>query len=64
MPLKAGGCRDVQYRVYRDGGRYCPGIGEADGAPLNTLKPPERTKLDCSSLEVLLRYVLVEVVAA
>ena len=64
VPMKVGGYREVQYRVYRDGGKHFQEIREADGAPVHTLELPEGMKLDRSSYEVLLRYVLIDVVAA
>lgn len=56
--------QEVQYRVYRDGQRLFQEIREPDGAPIHTLELPEGMKLERSSYEVLLRYVLLDVVAA
>jgi hypothetical protein len=64
VPMKVGDYREVEYRVYRDGSKHFQEIREADGAPLHTLELPEGMKLDRSSYEVLLRYVLIDVVAA
>jgi len=64
VPMKVGGFRNVQYRIYRDGGRHFQEICEPDGAPIHTLELPQGMKLDRGSYEVLLRYVLVDVVAA
>ncbi len=64
VPLKVGGHREVRYRVYRDGNRHYQEICETTGAPVHTLELPEGMKLDRSSYEVLLRYVLIDVVAA
>ena len=64
VPMKVGGYREVRYRVYRDGSKHYQEICEASGAPVHTLELPEGMKLDRSSYEVLLRYVLVDVVAA
>lgn len=64
VPMKVGGHREVQYRVYRDGDRHYQEIRETSGAPVHTLELPEGMKLDRSSYEVLLRYVLIDVVAA
>jgi hypothetical protein len=55
---------DVKYRVVRQGDLVYQEICEADGSPIHTLKIPEGVRLDRSSLEVLLRYVLLDVVAA
>ena len=62
--LTVGEHRDVKYRVYRDGERHFQEIREVDGAPIHTLELPDGMKLDKSSYEVLLRYVLLDVVAA
>ena len=62
--LKFGNHRDVKYRVYRDGESHYQEIQEPDGRPIHTLELPEGMRLDSSSYEVLLRYVLLDVVAA
>lgn len=64
VPMKFGFQRDVKYRVYRDGKRHFQEICESDGSPIHTLELPDGMKLDLGSYEVLLRYVLVDVVAA
>jgi len=64
VPMKFGGFRAVQYRVYRDGSRRFQEIRENDGSPIHTLELPDGMRLDRGSYEVLLRYVLVDVVAA
>ncbi|KPK56576.1 MAG: hypothetical protein AMS22_00750 [Thiotrichales bacterium SG8_50] len=64
VPMKVGGYREVQYRVYRDGNRHYQEICDTTGSPVHTLELPEGMKLDRSSYEVLLRYVLIDVVAA
>lgn len=56
--------RTVKYRVYREDGKHFQEIQEPSGAPIHTLELPEGMKLDQSSYEVLLRYVLLDVVAA
>ncbi len=56
--------RDVEYRVFRDGERIFQEIRDLDGSPIHTLELPDGMKLDQSSYEVLLRYVLLDVVAA
>jgi hypothetical protein len=63
VPMKAG-FREVQYRVYRDGDKAYQEIRDTEGAPIHTLELPDGMKLDRGSYEVLLRYVLVDVVAA
>lgn len=62
--LKFDEQRDVKYRVYRDDGTTFQEICDADNTPIHTLKIPEGMKLDRSSYEVLLRYVLLDLVAA
>ena len=62
--LKFDQARDVKYRVYRDRGTLFQEIRESDGTPIHTLEIPDGMKLDRSSYEVLLRYVLLDVVAA
>ncbi|MDX1516551.1 MAG: hypothetical protein R3288_06910 [Woeseiaceae bacterium] len=62
--LTFGRHRDVKYRVYRDGGQHFQEIRDLDGTPIHTLELPDGMKLDKSSYEVLLRYVLLDVVAA
>ena len=64
VPMKFGFQHDVRYRVYRDGNRHFQEICESDGSPIHTLELPDGMKLDRGSYEVLLRYVLVDVVAA
>lgn len=56
--------RDLKYRVYRDGARHFQEICNPDNSPIHTLELPEGMKLDRSSYEVLLRYVLLDVFAA
>ncbi len=62
--LKYDEQRDVKYRVYRDADAYYQEICELDDTPIHTLKIPEGTKLDGTAYEVLLRYVLLDVIAA
>ena len=62
--LKFDDKREVRYRVYRQGKRIFQEITEPDGTPLHTLELPEDMKLARSSYEVLLRYVLLDLVAA
>jgi len=64
VPMKSGNDREVKYRVYRDGDRHYQQIREANGTPIHTLELPQGMKLERGSYEVLLRYVLVDVVAA
>ncbi len=62
--LKYNESRDVKYRVYRDRGCLFQEIRDMDGTPIHTLEIPTGMKMDRSSYEVLLRYVLLDVVAA
>jgi len=62
--LKFDDARDVKYRVYRDRGTLFQEICEVDNTPIHTLELPNDMKLNKSSYEVLLRYVLLDVVAA
>ena len=56
--------REVKYRVFRDGDSMFQEICEIDDTPIHTLEIPDGMKLDRSSYEVLLRYVLLDVIAA
>lgn len=56
--------REVKYRVYRDSSRHFLEVRGLDDAPVHTLELPEGMKLERASYEVLLRYVLLDVVAA
>ena len=57
--------RAVRYRVYRESERHFLEMREpTDDSHIHTLELPEGLKLDRTSYEVLLRYVLLDVVAA
>lgn len=62
--LKFDDSREVKYQVYREGGRHFLDMRSADDEPIHTLELPDGMKLDKTSYEVLLRYVLLDVVAA
>ena len=62
--LKYGIHREVRYRVYRENGVHYLEIQNTDETPIHTLELPDALKLDTASYEVLLRYVLLDVVAA
>lgn len=62
--LKLGEHRNVKYQVFREGGTHFLEIRSADDEPIHTLELPDGMKLDKGSYEVLLRYVLLDVVAA
>ena len=56
--------RDVKYRIYRENNKQYQDIRELDDTTIHTLEVPEGMKLDRRSYEVLLRYVLTDIVAA
>ena len=62
--LKFDQHRDVRYKVYRDNDKHFLEMRDTDDNPIHTLELPDGMKLDNSSYEVLLRYVLLDVVAA
>jgi hypothetical protein len=62
VPMKYGASRDVYYKVYKDGTRLYQEIREIDQTPIHTLELPQGMALERNSYEVLLRYVLVDVV--
>ncbi len=64
VPLKFNDTRDVRYRVYREGSRHFQEIIDDEARPIHTLELPDGMKHDRTSYEVLLRYVLLDVVAA
>jgi len=64
VPLQNNNQKAVRYRVYREGERHFQEIQDPAGAPIHTLELPDGMRLDTSSYEVLLRYVLLDVVAA
>lgn len=62
--LKSNEHREVEYQVFRDGEMHFLEMRNTDGKPIHTLELPDGMKLEKSSYEVLLRYVLLDVVAA
>lgn len=62
--LKFDRARDVRYRVYKNDDKVFQEIRDADDTPIHTLELPAGMKLDKNSYEVLLRYVLLDIVAA
>ena len=62
--LKFDRSRHVRYRIYREGEALFQEIRDADDTPIHTLEIPAGMRLDKNSYEVLLRYVLLDVVAA
>lgn len=64
VQLKFDAHREVKYMIYRDDGRHFLEIRDVSDELIHTLELPDGMKLDQSSYEVLLRYVLLDVVAA
>ena len=62
VPMKFGPARDVRYKVYKEGSRLYQEIRNIDDEPIHVLELPQGMALEKSSYEVLLRYVLVDVV--
>ena len=63
--LKCDDQKNVKYQVYRHDGKHFLEIRDARaGAHIHTFELPEGMRLDKTSYEVLLRYVLLDVVAA
>lgn len=60
--LKFGKHRDVRYQVYRDGQKLLQEIRDEDDEPIHTLELPSGMLMERKSYEVLLRYVLLDVV--
>ena len=62
--LDTGEAVDVKYQVYRSGKKYFLEMCDAEDEPIHTLKLPDGVKLDKSSYDVFLRYILLDIVAA
>lgn len=62
VPLKFGENRHVRYKVYTAGTRVYQEIRDVDDNPIHTLELPKDMVMDQASYEVLLRYVLLDVV--
>jgi hypothetical protein len=62
--LKYDQQRNVKYRVYRNKSGIFQEICDHAGKLIHTLEIPDGMKLDKSSYEVMLRYVLLDVAAA
>jgi len=62
--LKFDQHRDVKYQVYRESEKHFLEMRDLDDRHIHTLELPDGMKLDRTSYEVLLRYVLLDVVAA
>ncbi len=64
VPLKFGDNRHVRYKVYKSGSRLFQEIRNLDDSPIHTLELPQGMVMERASYEVLLRYVLLDVVEA
>ncbi|NOX70650.1 MAG: hypothetical protein GXP15_15775 [Gammaproteobacteria bacterium] len=64
VALKYGEKRHVRYKVYKSGNRVYQEIRDVDDSPIHVLELPQGMALEKSSYEVLLRYVLLDVVNA
>jgi len=65
VPLKFDERRDIRYRVFRENDTcFLEMRAPEDGTHIHTLELPDGMKLDRMSYEVLLRYVLLDVIAA
>lgn len=62
--LKFDNHRDVRYQVYREQQKHFLEVRDSEHTHIHTLELPEGMRLDRSSYEVLLRYVLLDVAAA
>jgi len=62
--LSAQEQRGVRYQVFREGKKHFLDMRGVGDEPIHTLELPDGMKLDKSSYDVLLRYVLLDVVAA
>lgn len=60
--LKFGRRRDVRYQVYRDGEKLLQEIRDDEDRPIHTLELPHGLLMERQSYEVLVRYVLLDVV--
>lgn len=62
VPLRLGENRHVRYKVYKTGTRLFQEIRDVNDSPIHTLELPDGMVMDKTSYEVLLRYVLLDVV--
>ena len=62
VPMKYGENRHVRYRVFRNGDRLFQEIRDIDDNPIHTLELPRGMAMNTNSYEVLLRYVLTDVI--
>lgn len=64
VPLKQGDDRDVRYQVFKNGTRLFQEIRDADDSLIHMLELPQGMAMNKNSYEVLLRYVLTDVVVS
>ena len=64
MLLKFDEHKDVKYQVYREEDTHFLEMRDPEDTHIHTLELPDGLKLDRTSYEVLLRYVLLDVVSA
>jgi hypothetical protein len=64
VPLQFGDCRDVRYRIVKDGMRLLQEIRDSDGTLIRRLELPQGMALGKISFEASLRQVLTNVVTA
>ena len=62
--LKFDEHKDVKYQVYREEDTHFLELRDPEDTHIHTLELPDGLKLEKSSYEVLLRYVLLDVVSA
>ena len=60
--LSYGARRDVRYTIFKEGEKVFQEIVDLDGTPVYTFELPDGLALEKSSYEVMLRYVLADVV--
>ena len=64
VQLKFDEKREVKYQVFREDEKHFLDVVSADDQPIHRLQLPDGMRLDKGSYEVLLRYVLLDLVAA
>ena len=62
VPMNYGESQQVRYKIFKYGRRLYQEIRDVDNNLIHTLELPEGIALETSSYEVLLRYVMVDVV--
>jgi len=62
VPMRLGENRHVRYKIYKAGSRLFQEIRNVDDSPIHTLELPQGMVMERTSYEVLLRYVLLDVV--